>query len=737
MTVTPGSSMVYAASAFQRARERRLRSLANGAGTAAVLAVLSTSGVAAQATTDDHDGIDVLRSEAGRMWPFEHVPASRFEDLYGVRTDSAWLAHARLAALRIPGCSAAFVSPNGLVATNHHCARNAITSVQQEGENLLDTGYFATTASDERRISDYHVDQLVAVEDVSDEILTAEADAADDAARQLARRVAMRSVIDRLGDVHHTPGTETRVEIVALYHGGRHSAYVFRRYGDVRLVAAPELQVGFFGGDPDNFTYPRYALDYTFYRVYGSNGEPLRSEHYFPFSNAGAAEGDAVFVVGNPGRTSRLLTVAQLEFLRDVQLPVMLAFLESRLRAMRDFLQTDRDRAEALGLRNRIFSLSNAHKGSTGRLAALQDSAIMARKVRAEAVIRAGIDDRPVVHEAWGAVPDSIALLQTEKRLLAQSYAAFYRLGDAYADARTIRRALALAELNAAERAGLAQDSIQPLRARLLAVGDYPYELELRLLEERFRSFLHSLGVEHPVTRAALRGRTVEEAAREILEYSVLADSARLAAGSVRGLDSRDGDPGVALAETLAVSRADHQRRWSALAQREARLNELLGRARFAVFGTDLPPDGTGSPRISDGVVAGYPYNGTMAPTHTTFFGLYERHHAFGPGSDWDLPPRWSPIATGLELDTPLNFVSTADTFSGNSGSPAITPALELVGLNFDRNIEGLSRDYIYLPERGRNVMVDVRAIRASLKSIYGMDRLVTELDGTAAAGLE
>jgi hypothetical protein len=691
------------------------------------------SGIHAQTAAIDLDTVRAGPLDAGKMWAFEYAPAQHFSETYGFQADSAWFAHARSAAVRVPGCSAAFVSPYGLVATNHHCARRAITAVQAAGENFLDDGFFARSLAEERRIPDYYVDQLVAIEDVSDEIFRAQDGLADEAARDRARQATTSSIRDRLLTRHERPGVETRVQVVRLYHGGRYSAYVFHRYTDVRLVAAPELLVGFFGGDPDNFTYPRYALDYTFHRVFDEAGAPLRPSHHFTFSQTGAAEGEPVFVIGSPGRTNRLLTVAQLEFLRDVDVSGALAFLQSRLEPMRAFLALDPERAEEIDLRNRIFSVSNREKGTAGRLAALRDPVVMARRADAQRAFRAAIEAQPDVRQQWGGVMDELDALQSEKARLADAHIAFHRLGDGSAGSRTIRRAQIAGELEAARAAGAPADTVRALEARLGAVDDHPPELERGLLEARLRDFERALGRDHPVTVVALNGETPAQAASRIVQRSVLADSARLAAALAGGGGLPAHDAGVALARRLAPAFEAYRAEWARLTAREARLDEQLGRARFAVYGTDLPPDGTGSPRISDGVVAGYPYNGTLAPSHTTFHGMYDRYHSFGPGSEWDLPERWRTPPSGLDLGTGLNFVSNADTFSGSSGSPAVTRDLHIVGFNFDRNIEGLSRDYIYLPEPGRNVMVDVRAIRASLQHVYDMQRLVDELDrGTA-----
>jgi hypothetical protein len=710
-------------------------SFARGAG-ALLLLALGAPAAGAQAGRVDLDTVRAGPYDAGRMWAFEYAPARHFSETYGFQADSAWFARARLAALRVPGCSASFVSPHGLVATNHHCVRGAITRVQRPGENLLDAGYFARALEEERRIPDYHVDQLVAIRDISEEVFRAEDAQPDEAGRLRARQAAFAVIQERLRREHEQAGVLTVVQMVPLYHGGRFSAYVFHRYPDVRLVAAPELQLGYFGGDADNFTYPRYALDFAFLRVYGEDGQPVRPSHHFTFSRTGVREGEPVFVIGNPGATNRLLTVAQLHFLRDVQVPAMLDFLGSRLAVMRAFLEQDRAAAEAVNLRNRIFSLANVEKGSLGRMAALEDPVIMARRADAERQLRAAIEARPDLRQRWGATIDTLAVVQAEKRRLAAPFAAFHRLGDVSAESATIRRALLAATLAGAQHSGAPADTLAAIQGRLLAVQNHPAPLERVLLRERLRDFGRTLGPDHPLTRAALQGRSADEAADAVLAQSVLADSARLGmavlaggipAAVVGGVPA--GDPGLAIAQQLGPAFFDFQARWSGIAAREARLLEQLGRARFAIHGADLPPDGTSSPRITDGVVARYPFNGTMAPYHTTFHGMYDRFHAFGPDSEWALPPGWTRPPAGLELGTPLNFVSTADTFGGNSGSPAVTRDLELVGLNFDRNLEGLSRDYIYLPERGRNIMVDVRAIRASMDRVYDLHRVVLELE--------
>jgi hypothetical protein len=671
------------------------------------------------------DSIRAGRFDFGKMWTFEYAPSEYFTSTYGFEANAAWFERARLSALRIPGCSASFVSRDGLLVTNHHCVRGRVTQVQRPGETLLDDGFFARSLVDERPIPGYFADQLLATLDVSDEILAAVDRAPSDAERDRARRVATDAVVARLRTEHGARGDSIVVQVAALYHGGRYSAYVFRRFTDIRLVAAAELQMGFFGGDEDNFTYPRYDLDFAFLRVYGRDGRPYQTDRWFTWSREGVHEGDVVFVIGNPGPTNRLMTVAQLEFQRDVLVPQLLSLLTSRLDAMHAYQQAQPQEAEAYDIRNRMFGLSNTLKASGGRLAALRDPAIMARKRDAERALRAAIAARPDLQRQFGDVLDRIAALQQRKAPLGPVWGALSQLTSPAATPATLRRALTFVEGRHSP-----SDSAATFQARFREIPNVPADLERRLLAARLAEIRRYLGPDDPLTRAALGGREPDEVARAILLATVLADSAR-AAGSLLS----DDDPALKVASAIYPRWVELLTALNAITREEAELASRLGRARFAVYGRDVPPDATSSPRITDGVVRPYEYNGTLAPVHTTFFGLYDRYASFGPGTSWDLPKRWTTPPAGLNLATPLNFISTADTYGGNSGSPAVRPDLSIVGLNFDRNIEGLSRDFIYLPERGRNMMVDVRAIRAALDHVYDLDRIVQEvLTGRAFA---
>jgi hypothetical protein len=374
-----------------------------------------------------------------------------------------------------------------------------------------------------------------------------------------------------------------------------------------------------------------------------------------------------------------------------------------------------------------MFGISNSLKASTGRLAALRTPEIMARKRDAEQRLREAIAATPALTSRYGDVLDRLARLQERKRALAPRTGAYVALGAPGAASSVERRVLAWERYVAAQSGGREPDSVAARRRALEAIGNLPADLERRLLEVRLAEFERYLGQAHPVARAALGGRRPADAAAALLQGSVLADSARLAA-ALQGSGPASADPGVVLATALGPAFREFGAADDALAREERDVASLLGRARFEVYGRDVPPDASSSPRITDGIVLPYEYNGTLAPVHTTFYGMYGLYHAHGDSTEWALPQRWLPPPAGLDLATPLNFISTADSYGGNSGSPAVTKRLELVGLNFDRNIEGLSRDFIYLPERGRNIMVDARAIEAALDHVYDLDRIVREV---------
>ena len=679
-------------------------------------------------------GLDTVRAgrfDNGRMWTFENPPAAYLSETYGIDADSVWFRRARLGALRIPGCSASFVSGDGLVLTNHHCAREHISAVSREGESLLDDGFYAASMGEERAIEEFEADRLIAIRDV-----TAEMDAAleginEPQARSQARESAEEEIAARISEEYGGEDAGFEVEMVSLYNGGRTSAYVFQRYTDVRMVMAPELSVGYFGGDPDNFTYPRYALDFTFLRVY-EDGDPLdTSEDFFRWSETGVERGDAVFMIGNPGSTSRIQTVAELEFRRDVSDKGLLAFVNNRIDALEAFYDMDPEAGEAMDLRNTIFSLINTQEAYGGILRGLHDPVILAKRRDQERAFQEALDADPELAEEYGGLIAQMAELQDRKGDVAGGFGSFLAFASPDYESAVLSRALFAFQYANGSRAGAPAEALEGVMESLSEVPDQPAALQELLLAARLRDISASYGPDSPLSTSLLGGRSPEDVAASIVAESVLADSAG-AVDAVRSGTAGMGDPAMQLLGALISGIGPFQQALGPISAEEEQIAAALGRARFAVYGTDVPPDATFSLRISDGVVSEYEYNGTFAPVVTTFYGLYDRHYSHVAGGtgdgEWDLPGRWLDPPGDPDLSTPINFVSTNDIIGGNSGSPLVNADLELVGLAFDSNTEGLSGEYIFLTDRARAVSVDVRGILEALEEVYLAERIVEEL---------
>ena len=674
----------------------------------------------------DLDTVQAGPFDQGKMWTFEFPPTDYIEETYGFRPDEAWFEKARLGALRIPSCSASFVSPNGLVLTNHHCARDFVSQVSADGETLLDDGFVATDLADERAVEDFEADQLVEIVDVTDEV-NAVVDAAPADGRSDAREEILEEIEARLLEQRGGEDSGFVVEMISLYNGGRTSAYVFRHYTNAKLVMAPEVQIGFFGGDPDNFTYPRYNLDFSLFRIYDDEGNPLQSEHYFPVDRDGLQEGDAIFIVGNPGSTSRLQTVAELEYRRDIGDRVLLEAIRSRMVVLDAFIRAHPDEAEERDLRNEYFGLSNSEKAYAGQVRGLEDPVIIARRKDTERDFRAAIDSDPGLKARYGELIDDMAELQDLASEGADVTGAFAAFGGPYLDASTLVRGFWGLQVIAMKQQGAPAEDIEGMMESAMEAPQMHPELDAALMAARFQDLVDYLGVDHPAVRGLLRGGTPAQVAEAIVSTSTMADSAKAVAALQDGTASPQ-DPAVQAVIAFLPAFLELNTMYMEIGPLEEELAADLGRARFEVYGTDVPPDATFSLRIADGEVMGYDYNGTRAPWRTTFFGMYDRNNSHLGSEDWALPARWATPPASLDLTTPLNFVSTADIIGGNSGSPVLDKDLEVVGVVFDGNIESLPGDYIYLPEFNRSVTVDVRAILEALDVVYDMDRIVAEL---------
>ena len=674
------------------------------------------------------DTVQAGAFDNGKMWTFDAPPTDYLRDTYGFAPGEDWYARARLGALRIPSCSASLVSRSGLVMTNHHCAREFVTQVTAEGENLLDDGFYAATLADERAVTDFEADQLVDIVDVTPEIRTAVDAAGDPGARSALRDSLTEAVAARIEDERGGEDAGIEVEVVSLYNGGLYSAYVFRRYTEAKLVMAPELQLGYFGGDPDNFTYPRYAMDFSFFRLYGDDGEPLRTDDHFQWSGSGAAAGDLVFVIGNPGSTSRLQTVAELEFRRDVEMPAIMAFLESRIEAINGYIEGREEEPGIDEVRNSVFGLLNSQKAYAGMLEGLQDPYVIARRAASEAAFRQALEADPALGEQYLTLFGEMAELQDTKATLAEEFKGFAAFGSPDYESALILRTLAAFQYTFGQRQGAPAEELDAYVEQLREVGNRPAGLDEALLRARYDDLIGAFGEDDPVVQALLGGRSPEGAAAAMMATSAMADSARAEEALLGGTLDPGSEPAFGFIQGILGRFGPFQGLLSTVIPREEEVSARLGRARFEVSGTSVPPDATFSLRLADGVVTGFPYNGTVAPAHTTFYGLYDRHYS-NPGSEeWALPSRWMDPPSTFDLSTPLNFVSTADIIGGNSGSPVVNRDLEVVGLVFDGNIQSLPGDYIYIPDENRSVAVDVRAILEALQEIYGAGRIVEEL---------
>jgi len=685
---------------------------------------------AATAQAQTADSVQAGRFDNGKMWTFEYPPIEYLRETYDFAPDTTWFRRARLGALRLPNCSASLVSPRGLVMTNHHCGREATTAVTRAGESLLENGFYAASEADERKADGMHADQLIAIVDITEEMDRAGRGAADPAAIQDARERAGNAASERIAEEYGGEEEGIVVEVVSLWNGARTSAYVFRRYDDVRLVMAPELQIGYFGGDPDNFTYPRYSLDMTFFRIYDGEGQPVSTPEHFTVSTEGVEQDDLVFVIGNPGSTSRLQTVAELEYRRDVQDVALLDLIDSRVGVLQQYVADNPDAPD--GVRNELFSLLNSQKAYSGIVRGLEDPEIMARRRDAEAKFIAALEADSRLQSEYGELIGSISRLQQRKRDLAAETRAFIAIGNPSLDGSALVRGLYAGQYLRAQSGGAPAEVLEGMKQRVLGVPSQPPDLQEALTAARLAGVQDALGAGTAQVQAILEGRSPEGAAAIVVQQSPLSDSAKTAQALESGSLTAE-DPAVKLARTLIMRYAPYQSAMQPISQEEEEISRELGRARFEVYGLDLPPDATFSLRIADGVVRPYSYNGTVAPVHTTFYGLYDRYHSFGR-DEWALPERWTRRESELALETPVNFVTTADIIGGNSGSPVLDRELRLVGLVFDGNIESLPGEFIYLDEAARAVAVDARGMLEALRSVYQADRLVEELTAAVPA---
>jgi hypothetical protein len=649
------------------------------------------------------------------MWPVNNFPADAVERAYGFRATPEWLDKVQRSAVRIAGgCSAAFVSPQGLVQTNHHCARGCIQALSKPDRDFVKNGFNAAAQDDETRCPATEINQLIAITDVTATVKDALRDK-EGAAFEAARKdVEARLTKDC------SEGKDTlRCDVVELYQGGIYNLYKYRRYQDVRLVFAPEEGIAFFGGDPDNFEFPRYNLDVTYYRVY-EDGKPLdTSANYFPYAPTDAREGDLVFTAGNPGSTNRLNTVAELEYARDMVLPNGL-FRDSELRGLLTEY-TRRGPEEARTARGLLFGIENSLKGRKGRFRTLMDPSFMRERRRAERSLRQEASDKT----PWQRIASVMARLRSSPDLVYVS--SFQSRLFSYAlDA--VRRPVEQAKPEGERLPEYTTAKLPALRQSLLSTAPIYPELEKLTLAFSLTKLREALGPDHPFVRKALDRKTPAQVAAETVDGTKLADVAfreRLLAGTATAEELAN-DPMIAFARTLDTDlRAARKTREDEINAPLTKAAAVIAAERFRILGTSVYPDATFTLRLSYGSVKGYTQNAHAVPAFTTFRGLYDRWTGAAP---YDLPQRWLDAKDRLNLDQPFNFVTTNDIIGGNSGSPVINRDAQIVGLIFDGNRQSLGGDYGYDGTANRAVAVNAGAMIEALRVVYGANRIADEL---------
>ena len=674
------------------------------------------------------DTVKAGKFDNGKMWTFEYPPMDYFSQAYNFEPDEAWFEHVRMSALRFANyCSASFVSADGLVMTNHHCARQSITQVTQEGEDLNANGFIAQTLQDERPIPGLYVDQLVLFQDVTDEVIDEINKGTTDEERAKFENDAISKIEER-----EAAATGLEVAITPLYNGGKYSLYGYKRYTDVRLVLAPEDQLGFFGGDPDNFTYPRFNLDCSFFRVYDENGNPLKTENFFKWSANGAAVGEPVFVVGNPGNTDRLNTVAQLEYARDIQFPRTLSLLTNLSDMYKEMLKKDPSRR--LELQDMIFSFDNSIKAYDGILDGLRDPVLMQRKKDFEKTFRAAVDADPEMKAKYGNLWDKIADSRKQlgeisnknfalsmNRLSTPQY--FFIADEVIAIAENLK-------LPESERDDLYVGEELDNTLATLFPEDFDAEMNNVLLENKINALYMYLGADDPLVKKFTGGKQGKEAVEYVLSNSKITNLEDVKNLLEDGPDEvlKGDDPFIYFMMNSKDRAAEYSKKVNEIVEVELAYSQQLGVAVFEVYGTSIPPDATFTLRLADGVVEGYPYNGTYAQPYTTFYGLYDRYYGQGKEFPWSLPERWTPPPADFDLATPFNFVSTNDIIGGNSGSPVINKNAEIVGLAFDGNIQSLPGNFIFRTEENRTVSVHSKGMWEVIDKVYKLKRLSAEL---------
>ncbi len=674
------------------------------------------------------DTVEAQKFDTGKMWTFEAFPYDYFKKAYNFNPSEDWVNKVKLSAARFASwCSSSFVSEDGLIMTNHHCVDFIIEQVQKEGENIPKNGFYAPTLADERKAPSLFISQLQLTVDVTDQVIAAINSGKTDAEKAEKKKAVIKELQEQ-----YNKETGLSCTVTSLFNGGKFSLYGYKIYKDVRLVFVNEREMGLYGGDPDNFTYPRYNADFAFVRVYDDNGLPLKTENYFKWSANGAQDGELIFVIGNPGTTQRLKTVAQLEYYRDFSYRNN-SFLQNSVFAIYDEMISE-DPSKADEYRGQQFFIGNGAKVAKGVLEGLRDPMFLARKKDFEKKFKESVMANPELKAKFGHVWDGINGTRNEVRKFAAENAAYNYSPQSAPMHLKLAKSLvdAAAELNKPEAER--NESYKGDKLKVTIENLFPKSVNPSFDSKYAKlmvDYLYlNLGKDHWLVKKMFNGLQGKAAADFILKNSILTSKEKVVELASKGGDAilKSEDPFIYFVVNTNDKVKEYAAKMKEIVTTEQALEDQLGQALFAVYGNSIPPDATFTLRISDGVVKGYNYNGTIAPTNTTFYGMYDRYYSFKKQYPWNLPERWQKPGPDFDLSTPYNFVSTNDIVGGSSGSAVINKNAEIVGIAFDGNIESLPGNFIYSSEANRTVSVSSAGILELLNDLLGAKRIAQEL---------
>lgn len=661
------------------------------------------------------------------LWLFNQPPRELLRERYGFDATPAWLEHLQKSSVRFnSGGSGSFVSEDGLLLSNHHVGADSLQKLSTARTNYLRDGFFARSLAEEVKCLDLELNVLQSIEDVTARVNEAVPKGAEPAEAFAARRRVIAAI-----EKESLEQTGLRSDVVTLWLGGAYHLYRYKRYTDVRLVFAPEQQIAFYGGDVDNFEFPRYDLDICLFRAY-ENGRPARVKDFLRFSQAGAREGDLVFVSGHPARTSRSLTMAELEDLRDQFMPFRLSWL-NRLEVLLGAWSARSDE-NARRARKALLSAQNGRKALDGRLAGLLDPELMQTKARAEADFKSTLAGKPGSDEVFAAY-DRIAAAtkvlsaQAVRHALLESGRGFN--SESFDLARTLLRAGDERPKPDGERLHEFSDAGKAsLELALFSKKPVYTDLDILTLTDSLRFLASQLGASDPLVRKVLGGQSPRNRAVELVNDTKVRDVAfrkRLYEGGAAAVAAAK-DPMIELARLVDPDARALRKVAEDQGEVRQQAHAAIVRARHSLLGSAGYPDATFTLRLSFGMVKGYEEDGRSVPPFTTIGGLYQRAKEMKNRPPFDLPALWEKRKRSVDLVTPMNFVSTCDLIGGNSGSPVVNRAGEYVGIIFDGNLQSLPWDELYSDQQGRSVAVDSRGILQALRKVYRARDLAREL---------